>query len=335
MNQPKPQSRATTRLTVGLRTHFRTQRGCLYPEGPKLCGLPAINSHTVQRSTSLKAVSGTDFHVLTFYQVPKDHTGRPIPQKRGWKKASVFRGFCEKHDSGLFTPIETHPFTASSEQLFLVAYRAHCHELYQKLSMLDTEQLMRESNQPSLSKRFDDMYAGAKKACLSLERDKCFMDVQLVLQCYSGWSSAVFYLDGPLAVTGTGAITPNCDFEQNALQDLMDRSNFNQYLYFAITPCDGKVAFTFVWNSENEAPKRFVESLAQRPAAHVPSLLLQFVFAYCENTYFAEVWWNALDDQQRGHIRQLAGNPNPYYSPLEFKNEVIAPWSLDRLQLNI
>ncbi|WP_319226363.1 hypothetical protein [Draconibacterium orientale] len=51
----------------------------------------------------------------------------------GKKKASIFTGFCDFHDSKLFSPIENFPFQGTSEQLFLFTYRTFAHGLHQLL----------------------------------------------------------------------------------------------------------------------------------------------------------------------------------------------------------
>lgn len=51
----------------------------------------------------------------------------------GKAKASIFTGFCDFHDSKLFSPIENFPFAGTPEQLFLLTYRAFAHGFHQLL----------------------------------------------------------------------------------------------------------------------------------------------------------------------------------------------------------
>lgn len=51
----------------------------------------------------------------------------------GKKKASIFTGFCDYHDSKLFSPIENHSFDFTEEQLFLMTYRTFAHDFHQLL----------------------------------------------------------------------------------------------------------------------------------------------------------------------------------------------------------
>jgi len=54
----------------------------------------------------------------------------------GKNKASIFTGFCDFHDSKLFSPIENDPFKGNNEQLFLFAYRAFAHGFHQVVEQL-------------------------------------------------------------------------------------------------------------------------------------------------------------------------------------------------------
>ena len=84
------------------------------------------------RSSSLVHIADNS-HVLSFrVDVTSLKTyGSALPPKpRGIQNASTFTGFCTKHD--IFRPLENAPFTATSEQCFLLAYHALARELYLK-----------------------------------------------------------------------------------------------------------------------------------------------------------------------------------------------------------
>ena len=53
--------------------------------------------------------------------------------KRGTRHASTFKGFCNIHDTKVFTSIEKHAYTMSKKQNFLFAYRAFIYEYSKRL----------------------------------------------------------------------------------------------------------------------------------------------------------------------------------------------------------
>lgn len=104
--------------------------GCLY-QGRSKCKNKAISSHTLQRKNVLDKIS-VDNHVYSF---ELDYYGKEQikPKYNGLKNASVFPGFCNKHDSMLFDKIENGNFVLNNESAFLLAYRSLCREYFHKV----------------------------------------------------------------------------------------------------------------------------------------------------------------------------------------------------------
>lgn len=58
--------------------------------------------------------------------------------KTGRKKATTFTGFCDYHDSKIFSPIENEDYVEENkEQEFLFAYRALAYEHHANKSIID------------------------------------------------------------------------------------------------------------------------------------------------------------------------------------------------------
>jgi hypothetical protein len=74
-------------------------------------------------------------HVCQLAASPPDDIGLI---EVGWKQASVFPGYCAKHDSEVFEPLERFPFTGTHEQCVLQSYRSVCNELYRKRAFIDS-----------------------------------------------------------------------------------------------------------------------------------------------------------------------------------------------------
>jgi hypothetical protein len=53
-----------------------------------------------------------------------------IPVKVGINKVTTFGGICNRHDTEVFHAIETEPFQATPQQLFLHHYRSVLFETY-------------------------------------------------------------------------------------------------------------------------------------------------------------------------------------------------------------
>jgi hypothetical protein len=91
--------------------------------------------HSVQRRVGLRAIEENG-HVLSFLHALTRKFSSPAsisPERISVRRASTFRGFCEKHDAALFRPIEAEKWDPTKENAFLFSFRAVCYELYAKL----------------------------------------------------------------------------------------------------------------------------------------------------------------------------------------------------------
>ena len=111
---------------------FRTRKiefgKCLEPL--MQCDQPAIRAHSIQNRSTIELLEESN-HVMAwqprFSKAGPEIGLRPI----GRNDASTFAGFCNKHDTDLFQPLDTKPLDITDrEQLFLVAYRGITCELH-------------------------------------------------------------------------------------------------------------------------------------------------------------------------------------------------------------
>jgi hypothetical protein len=313
------------------------QKWCLHPlAGPGVCD-KVISAHTIQRSRILRQITDSSNHVRTFHPINPDFSTGTLQLRRiGWREASTFTGFCAKHDSFAFRPLEEAAFVGSPEQCFLVGYRALCHEIHQKSGILKAEATVRSLVDRGLpvesQKALQEMWTGHEEAVRSgladFQKLKTVMDRQLLSKDYSKWRRAILSFRGDLCVASTGAVSPNRDWDGKPLQVLHDlESNIQQLPFGIVATADGGAA-VFVWQAEDTAPQQFIESLLKRDNRRLPSLIVQFIFAYIENTYFSDCWWESLSGVDREHIESLAGIGDAYYTDFSYSFSKLVPWEI-------
>jgi hypothetical protein len=71
------------------------------------------------------------------------------------------------------------------------------------------------------------------------------------------------------------------------------------------------------------------------PVDEIPSLLIEFMFAYVENTYFSKDWWDSLEQTKRDRLKHLAVLFSGYggfwrYSRMKFTN-----WKVTNIKKDI
>jgi hypothetical protein len=311
---------------------------CSHPRAaPDACDR-IVSAHTIQRSRVLQKIVNSSNHVSTFHPLDIAFSTNSFKLKRiGWKAASTFTGFCGRHDSATFKSLEGSDFVGSSEQCFLIGYRALCHEIYQKSGLIRSYPRMRDlvdrgllpEHQHVLQAYWADLNCSAQKSLKDLQKLKMEADEQLLTMQYSGWKNAVIHCSGDLCVASTGVVSPNRDMAGNALQVLHDQDSDIQQLPFGIEATADGGAAVFTWRTSDAAPNQFVQSLLANDKRKLPHLLVQFIFAFIENTYFSEDWWNSLSPVNRDHLATLAGMGNPSYSDLRWSPSLkFVPWKV-------
>jgi hypothetical protein len=260
---------------------------------------------------------------------------RLMLHRRGWHEASTFSAFCDRHDTATFAPLEVNPFSGSKQQIFLIAYRAVCWELYQKTRALKGKSVRRdvldqgvpEDMQREIQKMLKVQDAGFEKGLSELIRVKGSMDESLLAEDYSLYSTYEIHLEGPVAVAATGAITPNLTLGGKSLQTLHDPNAQTQWLAFGIDIGTSGPIAVFFWRTNEHAPEQYMEEVKALGDRELAEFLIQFFFAHCENTYFASSWWEALDGPQQEFMAELMANLNPYYFPPNYQlDRAVAPW---------
>lgn len=195
-------------LTRGdLEAHSRTQRSkkiCSVKNiFPGECSGKIINAHTISKSGSLKEISESG-HVMgtkpSLSSLIKSK-GKLALEKVGINKASTFTGFCSVHDKAIFSPLEDEKIILNDKQLFLMAYRGFCRELFHKEQNKETAALMKEFDrgqdkilQAKIQNYSGEFDSGVDLALRDLGYIKEEMDAILISENYSKINHCVFEL---------------------------------------------------------------------------------------------------------------------------------------------
>lgn len=129
--------RLKKRLEEGRLRIMNEDKKCLFPG----CNESAIGSHVLQEHGILKEIVDSTNHFYAIGHVPVFHmteekvfTIKKIGINAGYK----FRGFCNKHDTEIFLPIEKHPIDLTDgRNQCLFAYRTVCLELSKQQTYLE------------------------------------------------------------------------------------------------------------------------------------------------------------------------------------------------------
>lgn len=301
-----------------------------------------INAHTVQRSRELRQVMDHEQHVLAFDPTERDpRTELSQISRIGWREASTFSGFCQKHDAETFAPVETRAFDGGPEQCALLAYRSICYEVHRKRSVALANPMI----QPLIDRGYTESLQRERQAMHRVgdegnaagldhfERLKVSMELALGAGDLSSWRSTILWFSGPLGVVASGVVSPNRDLGGLELQNWLGRGSEQESMCLNVVSVEDGGAAVLTWPTRARAPERFVERLLREGEAML-SLFVQFLFRHVHNIYFSRAWWDSLRPAQKVFIRDLASltSTEAYFAPLDFRSRTrVVPWTLQRI----
>lgn len=318
------------RLKHDLWNHYQ-HKTCLHPSASKeTCSKKIIRAHTISRSSTLSQLLNSNNQVYTFHPI-EIKNDELLLRKKGWKKeATIFRGFCSKHDNEIFEPIEKglSQFNQTSEHCFLIGYRALCHEYYMKLASV---------NASETANKFINEYGDAvdkyflnhtDKETLEgfeiVKKIKSMYDLALLSQDFSDFNFLSISFSGSLSIVSTGMITPGFDLKGNKIQDYYDE--FLEGLPFGMISNGGRHFFVFHWPKRFKQVTKLIDSVLKIYSSRIPDFLIQYAFANIENVYFSEDWWVRLQPKSKDYINELVLDTTSPSKSFHIKNLNLVNW---------
>jgi hypothetical protein len=279
------------------------------------CSTTITKAHTVQRNGGMAAIA-EDGHVFTVKPSMKDmiaSDGNPSPRKIGVGNASVFPGFCSKHDSELFKPVEGKSIKLDQDTAFLFSYRAIAYERFSKESQLKGIDAQRDMDkghsffhQALIQKHLNIVIAGIEVG----RKDMAAWTKQFDDRLLSGKRGDFHFLsvkfDCVLPIVACGAFHPEFDLQGTALQKLGTSDVDFEHVTLTVTAFEGHTIAVFGWvGNENGAASSLSQSFKDVSDDRKADALLRLLFVHTDNLFLRMSWWSALSEQQQIYLKQL------------------------------
>ncbi|MES2178021.1 MAG: SEC-C domain-containing protein [Gemmatimonadota bacterium] len=291
-------------------------RKCLHPEAsPNECMGGIVKAHSIRRAADLLeiAVDGHVRQITIDMAVAMKTGGKSATRLVGVNVASTFTGFCNRHDTTLFAPLETSEFTASDEQCFLLFYRAWSREVYAKEGSLAAASVLKESDRgrPPLvqleMQAFIRQYvANVALGVRDVRKYKALLDEALNGRGFAGVRSCAVWFTLALPVVCSGAFYPYWDLQGSRLQTFSPQK-LSDALAVTLLNENGRGCAVLSWvAAHSTAAEGFVRSLMREE--NIADALCRTVYSSLDNVYCSPTWWDALTDEQRSELTDRASD---------------------------
>lgn len=282
---------------------------CMHPDGSaETCSGNIVRAHTVQRAMLEKIarrghVYGFPLDLGAFYS----SQGIPPPKLVGVNDASTFTGFCQKHDTELFRPIETCEVAARGEHACLLTYRAFARELFDKQGALMSAEHARgldrgraPEQQVGIQSFCDGSATGFGAAIRDLQRASGEFYNMLTSDDYSTMEYYVVWFADPPDIMCSGFTDPDFDFAGQRLQNLSDLETPTHSVALSLIASGERGCAFFSWLRSASRPCReLIESLIGLKTEQIPHAIVRFVSSCLSNHFLRPDWWEGLQHGDR------------------------------------
>lgn len=295
---------------------------CSYPDpSADPCSATITNAHTIQRQGGLAAIA-EDGHVLTVKPSMKamiETNGNPSPRRIGIGKASVFPGFCNKHDTSVFRTIEDKSLNLNSDAAFLLSYRAIAYERFAKDAQLRGLRVQRELDkgmpfpmQARIQSELNLVQNGIEIGMNDMDQWKAEFDTRLLSGNRDRFHFFGVIFDSLLPVVACSAFHPEYDFNGTALQRLGRRGAKFDHLTITLTAFEGNSVAVLGWIGEHDGPAAaLTDSFAKLDDGRKADALIRLLFVHTDNIFLRQSWWEALGVDARAEFQALIRSGTP------------------------
>lgn len=296
-------------------------RRCRHPDAaPHTCSsLEPIGSHTIQRKGALAEISesGHVYSSKRSFERMEKNDGVVTLDKLGVRQASVFPGYCSKHDEALFDYAEGLNSPLDLRSCFLLSLRAAAFELSAKNRQLQLHVLRR---------RFVDRGEGFEQQSriqnvMQVNQDAIELglhDIARLNERYAraysdqcpakGLSVYAVRFDQVLPFAASGVFVVEIDFAGRALPSLRAGGHFSQ-VALNITVVGRSTCMILAWfGGIQSSAAKLVESFKSLPEDNKASAALILALEHLENFFCRPSWWDGLRPKDRERLdAKIAG----------------------------
>lgn len=256
-------------------------------------------AHSIQNNGVLSKIVENG-HVMGYDLSKSEFEGK----KYGKNHASIFWGFCNKHDS-IFRPIEVQPYTQTLGQNFLFAYRGFVVSMHKKTEVSTWINYGEQSQQDIIE-------------------NKQIFDTAILSHNYSIIETEVFELPVFYPIAVSSAFNLEFDFQGNPISH-SDRRMEN--IFVTLYPVENKTYFLLSYFVED---KKLYGDLGNqiRSRNNLKSDITMLIAPHAENIYFNPIYYKTFIEKYEKTLKIILHQSQYDHATIDDNNEININFSL-------
>jgi hypothetical protein len=298
---------------------------CFHPDKNKCEGV-IKQAHSIQRNGRLSLLEEPINEQMMVYSGVSYFSGKksligdfkPV----GKATASTFYGFCDKHDTEVFSSIENSAFDNSSEHLFLHSYRAFAHTYHSKkqeyqLYASDWDAL---KTWPKSELRL--WIKGLELSLRDLNEEKKKLDDFLLKSQFDKLEYLVLELGEFFPFACSSLVSPFVSVKNRKIDEPHNLSKPTTSFMMTVLPDLENSVIIFAGLPNNKSIDVFFEDLDSLSDARLSLALSSMMTRLCENTVWSPKLWDSLSRDEKA---VFLNDARYLLREGEFRNQF--PWS--------
>ena len=268
---------------------------CFYHDKSQ-CNGAIKQAHSIQRNKRLSIIEGEvkgQNVVYTLSRVEFESGEIKTLKPVGKKEASTFYGFCDYHDTHLFSPIENFPFDESDYHCFLYSYRSFAHSYHIKKQSLKGYESLRNKLVPSSHSMLKDRILGSELAIVDFKKEKTKLDEMIENKKYDELEYFTCVLPEKFPIACSSVIDPEYTYKNVPINDNLFEPH--SMIMLTVLPDVHQTIIILACFKDDEKGIILLDELEEiKYPLHFEKAISSLMINNAENTFFAPAFWNAL-----------------------------------------
>lgn len=300
---------------------------CFYHD-KTTCNGHIKQSHSLQRNGRLSVIEGDvngNQMIYTFTgneisEIRSHETLKPI----GKGSASTFFGFCDHHDTTLFSKIENNSYDESSEHSFLHSYRSFAHSYHRKNEELKSHKTKSKFTDALPSDFLEEAIMGLEMGVKDQEINKDRLDKLIEQKNYDGLEYINYVIPKKYHIACSSQISPYYSYKGSPINNHTDPDKPYTPIMLTVLPDVDQTIIILACFPDDKNGMIFLDELYELPNLKFEKAISSIMINCAENTFFSPKVWNALGTTgQRVLCDELEKAASRFHIPDKFEHSKI------------
>lgn len=305
----------------------RTIKECFHHKKDECIG-KIKQAHSIQKNGKLSILESevnknNCLYTFTHFKSSEKHLiDELVPIGKG--EASTFFGFCDYHDTVLFSDIENFKFQKdNSHHLFLHSYRSFGHSYHKKreeYKLYDNIDKTKLKNSVSnFTKQI--MQFGNNIAMNELNKSKLVLDNAIENSKWDCLEYLVYEKEGLFPIAVSSQLCPLVSYRNLPINNHLEfHIPFENLMFTFLPDIDSTVVIIAAFPHQKKAVK-LIKELDSLNDLNLEYAISSLIISNCENTFFSPLFWNSLTKKEkRKLLDEFIANENLVYRNKFFKS---------------